>query len=264
LAYFKIVKKLKLTGTPFKVHRHTAFIRGMFHSALEVAKFEGAAIKTVSGIRGQIKKALLNEGPEGSFRATFEDKILMSDIVFCRTWTTVNPKEYYNPVTSLLLPDKQRWRETSGMRVISELRRQKKIPIPVNPDSAYREIQRAPRTFNPLKVPATLQKELPFKSKPKLEKKRASHKRLYEHKRAVVMDAETKRALNLFNDLSTIKNDKMKKKLESQKVRKGKVEKKRAKEEAARAPSVKEKRKRKYIAEAKGKPLKYARYGPGL
>lgn len=96
-----VVKKLKLVGTPMKIFKNTAFVSGMFNTALEVAKFEGAKLKTVSGIRGQIKKAL-KEGGGGAFRASFEDKILMSDLVVCRLWVPVEIKNFYNPVLSLL------------------------------------------------------------------------------------------------------------------------------------------------------------------
>ena len=86
-ATHNVVKKLKLVGQPSKVHKNTAFISGMFNSSLEVAKFEGAALKTVSGIRGQVKKAL--KADDGSFRATFEDKPLRSDLVVMRAWVPV-------------------------------------------------------------------------------------------------------------------------------------------------------------------------------
>ena len=54
---FEIMKKIKLIGEPFKIMKNTAFIKGMFNSTMEVSNYIGAQIRTVSGIRGQIKKA---------------------------------------------------------------------------------------------------------------------------------------------------------------------------------------------------------------
>ncbi|XP_076247659.1 ribosome biogenesis protein BMS1 homolog [Calliopsis andreniformis] len=180
----QIVKKLKLTGVPMKIYKKTAFIKDMFNSALEVAKFEGAKIRTVSGIRGQIKKAVSK--PEGCFRATFEDKILLSDIVFCRTWYKVDVPKFYNPVTSLLLPpeEKNRWQ---GMKTTGQLKREKNIHIPANTDSMYTPIQREPKVFKPLSIPRSLQKELPYQDKPKMPPTPGKRKPKFEDNRVAVV-----------------------------------------------------------------------------
>ena len=52
----KIVKKLKLTGVPYKIFKNTVFFIDMLSGALEVAKLEGAKVWTVSGIRDGIRK----------------------------------------------------------------------------------------------------------------------------------------------------------------------------------------------------------------
>jgi ribosome biogenesis protein BMS1 len=251
----KIVKKLKLIGTPFQIFKNTAYIQDMFTSALEVAKFEGAKIRTVSGIRGQIKKAVLHAGKEGCFRATFEDKILKSDIVFCRTWTVVNPFLYYNPVTSLLLGNKAAWQ---GMRTHKEMRRDLAIPLTWDKDSEYRDIVREERTFNTLRLPTGLVRDLPFASKPKQLKKK-THVTL-DDRRAKLYDKKDSRGAALLNYLATAKN------AADKKVQAQKVVRKRKQAIADEQEADKHKDRKKYlqkkamIARADGKPNPRKRY----
>ncbi|CDK24539.1 unnamed protein product [Kuraishia capsulata CBS 1993] len=200
----EIVKKLKLVGHPYKVFRNTAFIKDMFNSALEVAKFEGASIKTVSGIRGEIKRALSK--PEGHFRATFEDKILMSDVIIMRTWYPVQVRKFYNPVTSLLMEAKTEWK---GMRLTGQIRAENNVSTPMNPDSAYKKIERVERRFNALRVPKSIQSELPFKSQ--ISAMKPQNKKTYMQKRAVILNGEEKDARRVIQTISTIKNAKEKK-----------------------------------------------------
>lgn len=205
----KVVKKLKLVGTPTKIFKNTAFVTGMFNSELEVSRFEGASIRTVSGLRGQVKKSI-REGQPGTFRATFEDKILRSDIIFCRTWVPVEIKQYYNPVTSLLCKSgADGWR---AMKNKAQLHVETKTPIEVNPDSIYKPIERKERTFNTLRIPKTLEGALPFSSKHKDEKKRK--KKSYVSKRAVVMEADEKKKYTFVQAVNTIRNEKKAKRKE--------------------------------------------------
>ncbi|XP_056153219.1 ribosome biogenesis protein BMS1 homolog [Lampris incognitus] len=196
----RIVKKLKLVGYPYKIYKNTCFINGMFNSVLEVAKFEGASIRTVSGIRGQIKKALAT--PAGAYRASFEDKLLMSDIVFLRSWYPVSVPQLYNPVTSLLLPDGQKntW---SGMRTLGQLKHDLQIHNKPNTDSLYKPVVRAERRFNPLHIPRQLQKALPFKSKPKQEQPKGKTPSDLQRP-AAIREPHERKVAALLNALSTV------------------------------------------------------------
>ncbi|KAH9361100.1 hypothetical protein HPB48_002962 [Haemaphysalis longicornis] len=217
----QIVKKLKLTANPFKIYKKTAFLKDMFTSALEVTKFEGAALRTVSGIRGQIKKAI--RAPPGAFRATFEDKILLSDLVFLKAWTEVPVQRFYMTLTTLLLPaeEKTKWQ---GMKTVGRLRAERGLKAPVVTDSLYKAPERKTFTFKPLVIPKELQKSLPYKDKPKVKSVTEGGNAL--ERVAVVLEAPEKEKLDLVKMMKTVQREKQRqlKQATIQKVREHRAE----------------------------------------
>jgi ribosome biogenesis protein BMS1 len=265
---FSVVKKLKLVGTPTKVLKNTAFISGMFNSELEVAKFEGAQLRTVSGIRGQVKKAYNGQRP-GDFRATFEDKILMSDICFLRTWYPLELPQLYNPVYNHLT---SKW---YGMRTVSQLRKitGKANPGLTNRDSQYVDKANAPRstfghdqTVNPK---PNLLKQLPYEAQHKktvhvtgltddLQQYIGEDAPVHELTRVLMSDREIERA-NMIRKLKAIDADRRKKIKMEQNKSKLKALKQTVKEKREDKQKESNSRKRKYIS-AELKRVKKARY----
>uniref|UniRef100_A0A8C6P7M5 BMS1 ribosome biogenesis factor n=1 Tax=Nothobranchius furzeri TaxID=105023 RepID=A0A8C6P7M5_NOTFU len=237
-----IVKKLKLIGYPYKIFKNTSFIKGMFNTVLEVAKFEGASIRTVSGIRGQIKKALST--PPGSYRATFEDRLLMSDIVFLRSWYPVTIPQLYNPVTSLLrsVGQKDNW---SGMRTVGQLKHDLGIRNKPNTDSLYKPIARAKRRFNPLHIPKELQKALPFKSKPKFQQPKGKMPRDLRRP-CVIREPQEKKVAALLHALGTVHHYKKKKTTTVQHAKHKEFLQQKEKQEEAKLKRQKEAKKKLY------------------
>uniref|UniRef100_A0A7N6A2D3 Bms1-type G domain-containing protein n=1 Tax=Anabas testudineus TaxID=64144 RepID=A0A7N6A2D3_ANATE len=237
-----IVKKLKLIGYPYKIFKNTCFVKDMFNTVLEVAKFEGASVRTVSGVRGQIKKALAT--PPGAFRATFEDRLLMSDIVFLRSWYPVSVPQLYNPVTSLLLPvgQKDSW---AGMRTLGQLKNDLGIHNKPNSDSLYKPVMRGQRHFNPLHIPKELQKALPFRSKPKQQQPKGKTPRDLQRP-SVIREPHERKVAALLHSLSTVHNYKRKKAHTVQHAKHKEFLQQKEKQEDAKLKRQKEARKKLY------------------
>ncbi|ELU07192.1 hypothetical protein CAPTEDRAFT_169059 [Capitella teleta] len=242
-----IMKKLKLTGTPYKIYKRSAFIQGMFTSSLEVAKFEGSSLRTVSGIRGQIKKAV-REGQPGSFRATFEDKIKLSDIAFVRTWYPVEVPQFYNPVTTLLLPpdEKTKW---LGMKTLGQLKRERGVKATVNQDNLYKDVDRKARHFKPLTVPKDLQKNLPFKDKPKVVRKKKDE--VQSGRIAVVREPKERKVAQLMGTVRKLHEAKLEQKKERMQKKVGEHHKRMGDREVE--VEIKRKRRRKEVYREMGK-----------
>lgn len=209
----KVYKKLKLIGRPARIVKGTAFITGMFSSRLEATAFIGAGLKTVSGIRGIIKKA--ERTPEGNVRATFEDRIAPTDIVFMRMYVPIKVIKYCNEFLDHYYGSGQ---TGPRLRTIAELRHANNIPIPINPDSIY--TQKAPRKVAPFiasehekeiyqSLPRSLLRSLPFKHQHEIMVARQEPEKIKDPylRSLTIPDRKEHAREEIINDLAVIRKE---------------------------------------------------------
>lgn len=73
--------------------------------------------------------------------------------------------------------------------------------------TATQKIERSAKVFNPLKIPAKLQAELPYALKPKNTKE--PQKTPYLTKRAVILEPEEKKAIKIMQEMREIRKEQL-------------------------------------------------------
>lgn len=127
------------------------------------------------------------------------------------------------------------------MRLTGQVRHDEAVKTPLDVNSTYKPVTRAPRRFNTLKVPKKLQATLPYASKPKLMK--PQHRQTYMQKRAVVLEPDEKKAIALLQQIRALRKDQVVRRKSKQNERREVHRKKTEKEEAKKSEKEKEKRK---------------------
>ncbi|XP_067940216.1 pre-rRNA-processing protein TSR1 homolog [Watersipora subatra] len=97
-----IIKRLVLSGHPYKINKRTAVIRYMFYNREDIEWFKVVELKTKWGRRGHIKEAL---GTHGHMKCVFDSQLKSQDTPLLMLYKRVFPKWTYSGYVPPTLAD---------------------------------------------------------------------------------------------------------------------------------------------------------------